>query len=122
MGRVAIVFGVLLIGLGVAGFIPSKAMTALIPAWFGLAMAICGVLALRESLRKHAMHAAAMVGLLGAVGAGAMGIPKLITLLSGGEVARPIAVYSQCAMFVLCVVFVVLCVRSFVAARLARKI
>src|SRR5438034_230558 len=65
------VFGILLIVLGLGGFFGTGAEhgTALIPAYFGTALLILGLLALKDSLRKHAMHVAAMVGLLGVVGA-----------------------------------------------------
>ena len=117
MASTTIVFGVLLTLIGVVGYALTRtSMTALIPAFFGLGLVILGFLARSESIRKHAMHAAAVVALVGCVGA-------LIPLLRTPAGPRPaIAVFSQAAMVILTGVFVVLCIRSFRAARRARKI
>ena len=64
------------------------------------------------------MHAAVAVGLLGFVGA-ARGFLQVPAILSGDEVERPTATAVQIAMSLVCLVFVVLCVRSFVKARRA---
>jgi hypothetical protein len=45
----------------------------------------------------------------------------LVTLLSGGEVARPKAAVSQSITAAVCAAFVALCVNSFLAARRRRK-
>src|SRR5262249_47139153 len=71
MGNITVVFGILLIIVGAVGFALSyqadkPPYTALIPAGFGLVLAILGVLARKDNLRKHVMHLAAMVGLIGA--------------------------------------------------------
>ena len=75
---------------------PKYKKTALIPAAFGLALLLCGALALKESRKKHAMHAAAMVGLLGWVDEQLdewkRGVPEAVcTVGIGGVVAmRPL--------------------------------
>ena len=48
------------------------------------------------------------------------GLLKLPALLSGGEVARPTAVIAQSVMAILMLLFVGLCVRSFINARVRR--
>jgi hypothetical protein len=113
---------VLLILVGLIGFVAtgSQHATALIPAGFGLFLAMLGALSFKDRLRKHTMHAAALLGLVGFLGSGFMGFPKLLTLLGGGEVARPIAVVSQSVTAVLCAVFVGLCINSFLQARRRR--
>jgi hypothetical protein len=123
MANIAILFGVLLIALGLIGWFGTgmESPTALIPSVFGLLLVVAGVIARNESRRKHAMHAAAMVGLLGLLGS-ASGLLQLPALLAGGEVVRPAAAASKSAMAVLCAVFVALCVKSFIAARKARKV
>jgi hypothetical protein len=118
MASTTIVFGILLTLLGVAGYVLSgmTSFTALIPAVFGLLLLALGFLARSESMRKHAMHAAAVVALVGCAGA-------LFPLLRTTGGVRPgLAVFSQVAMVVLTALFVVLCVRSFIAARRARRI
>ena len=87
---------------------------------FGIAFVVLGALALNEKMLKHAMHVAATLGLLGFLAAAVRGLPKLLTLLQGGEVDHPLAVYATSAMAGLCLVFVLLCVKSFLDARRRR--
>ena len=98
-----------------------KSVTALIPAFFGGGLLICGLLAMKESLLKHAMHGAAMIGLLGALagaGRGAMGLGKFF---SGDPSLNQRSFAFVWLMAIICAVFVALCVRSFIAARKARE-
>ena len=121
MARVTIGFGVVLIALGVVGYIGTGAVsiTALIPAIFGAVLAILGWLALTDRFRRHAMHLAAAIALVGFLGA-VPGLIGLMDLVSGAEVQRPAAVMSQSIMAILMAVFVGLCVRSFIQARRVR--
>ena len=120
MAPVSIGFGLVLIVVGVASFVLTAGEhyhpTALIPAAFGILLLLLGLIALKDSLRKHAMHLAAMVGLLGFLGGAIMGLPKLPALLSG-TAERPAAVIEQLIMAAICLLFVALCVRSFIVAR-----
>lgn len=122
MPRTALSFGVLLVLVGVGFYAGTggTSPTALIPAALGVLLAAAGVLARREHMRRHAMHAAALVGALGLLGS-ARGLARLPALLSGAPLERPAAVAAQSVTAVLCLVFVALCVRSFVAARRERK-
>lgn len=94
---------------------PSK--TALIPSVFGLLLLICGTLGLDERMRKHAMHAAAAIGLVGFLAAGGRLGSKLSDVLAG-NISRPM--WFIILMAVLCLVYVVLSVFSFIQARRAR--
>ena len=120
MAKITIGLGLVLIVLGLGGYFGTgrESWTALIPALFGLPLALLGVVALKESMRKHAMHVAATIGLLGFAGT-VKGLMKLPVLLTGGELARPSAVAVQAAMAIVCLLFVVLCVWSFIKARRA---
>jgi hypothetical protein len=120
MGTITIGIGLALIALGAAGYSGSGALTALIPAAVGGVLLLCGVLARDAARRKLVMHIAVTVGLIGFLGS-LPGLLKLPTLLSGGEVARPAAVWAQSIMAVLTGVFVALCVRSFIQARRNRQ-
>ncbi|MGH1364390.1 MAG: hypothetical protein ACRBF0_12600 [Calditrichia bacterium] len=123
MENTTIRFGISLIVIGAASYFGTgmQSITALIPSFFGIALTGLGYLATsKESLKKHAMHGAAMVGLLGLIGS-ARGIPGAITLLGGGDVARPQAVIVQALMAIIMLVFLVLCVRSFMEARRERS-
>lgn len=121
MTKIALSYGIALIALGLWGYFGTgtQSPTALIPAAFGIVAVILGLLAAKPALHKHAMHGAALLGLLGVIG-GAPGIPGFFRLLSGGEVARPPAVISKTVLAVLSLVFVALCVKSFVDVRRSR--
>ena len=121
MPQVTIAYALILIIGGICGYFyfDRASLTILIPTWFGLVVLLAGVVALKESFLKHAMHFAAMLGILGVL-ASAKGAMQLPTLMSGGEVLRPNAVIMQSGMFFTSVVFVIICVMSFVSARKAR--
>ena len=121
MPNVTIFFGCLLVLLGVIGYIAtgSQHPTALIPAGFGLLIGFCGLLARRAGRRKLFMHIAVTLGLLGFLGTAAS-IYKMFQIAQHQVVARHAAVYSQFTMCLLCLIFVILCVRSFIAARRTR--
>ncbi len=118
-----LITAVLLIVIGITGYSaqdPGKASpTALIPAFLGGILALCGLLAFKDHLRKHAMHAAAALALLGGIGAM---YPVVKRVIKGAEISisEP-AVLSATLTTLVCFVFVGLCVRSFIAARKARQ-
>ncbi|MCL4809700.1 MAG: hypothetical protein KJ062_18210 [Thermoanaerobaculia bacterium] len=118
VSSVALLFGALLLLTGVGGYAAFQTPTALIPVGFGVLLGICGLVARKESLRRHAMHAAAVVALVGFLPSapGLLGLPDLLA----GEAARPAAVVLRSVMAVLCLGFLVVAVRSFIAARKAR--
>ena len=116
MAPVTIVFGVLLILLGVIPFTMSGAKTALIPAYVGVVLALLGAVALSARARKHAMHAAVIVGLLGFLAA----VGRLASGLAAGRTPTRLAGTSLVLMALLTGIFVALCVRSFIAARRQR--
>jgi fucose 4-O-acetylase-like acetyltransferase len=119
VAKVTIAFGILLIILGIVGFVEtgSQHPTALIPTYFGIVFGILGLLVtFKPTTKKHAMHAAATLALLGFLGT-ITGLIKSIQWLAGTAPARPAAVISQSIMAVMCVIFVLLCVRSFINAR-----
>jgi hypothetical protein len=121
MPTTTIVTGVLLIVLGLFGFIGtgSEHYTALIPAGFGIALAICGFLAKAPERKKLFMHIAVTLGLLGFLGT-VMGIVKVVRMAAGETIARPEAAESQAVMAFISLIFVALCVNSFIKARRAR--
>ncbi|MFN7732475.1 MAG: hypothetical protein ACK5OB_11270 [Pirellula sp.] len=98
-----------------------KSPSVLIPCAVGIPLIILGIASdLRPNLRKHLMHAAVTVGLLGALAALGRGIPQLIKVIRG-EVVDWLPLSSVWAMAILCVTYVFVCVESFVAARRARQ-
>ena len=72
MEWISLVIGGAQVVVGFAGYLQSepehRSLTALIPAGFGLIIAISGaIVAMAPSTRKHAMHAAATAALLAVV-------------------------------------------------------
>ena len=122
MSGISIVAGLLLVVIGSTGFTygmnaGTASVTALIPAFFGIVLIACGAIGIiAEGMRKHIMHLAVVVALLGFILTAGRMVMKAAT---GGLEASP-AVMSQGAMAAVCLVFVVLAIRSFAAARSAR--
>jgi hypothetical protein len=90
--------------------------TALIPAAFGVLLLLCAVVVIaKPGLRKHVMHLAAVIGVLGFIGG-------FVPLIRAGDfdVTKP-AVRNGLFMALVCAVFVYFCVQSFIEARKARE-
>jgi uncharacterized membrane protein len=125
MAKVSIVFGILLIVLGLVGFFATGAIhhTALIPTWFGLALCVGGILAVSpsETRRKIFMHINVTVGLLGLIGAIASALHEYGHARSLGMDPDYRALAAQITMAVLLLIYVNLCVRSFIQARSSRR-
>jgi peptidoglycan/LPS O-acetylase OafA/YrhL len=121
VAKVTIGIGIALIALGLYGYFAvdetTRSWTALIPAIAGALLAVLGFVALDPDMRKHAMHAAAVVALLGFLAPLGRIIPQTIR----GNTPSGLAGFSQVTMAVLCLIFLILCVRSFVNARKARE-
>ncbi len=115
---ITIAYGALLIILGVTGYFMSGmvSVTALIPAFLGIIILVCGVLANKESRRKLFMHIALVFGLLGFLGT-ATALPSLITLIGGEEVALPGAIIGKSVTAILSLIFLLIGVKSFIDAR-----
>src|SRR5262245_61451985 len=99
MANTTIAFGIAFLILGLAGYFGSGmvSLTALIPAAFGIVFCILGALGRDDKKRKHAMHAAALLGLLAVLGSG-RGLTKIGAVLAGEPVERPAAVIAQSIM------------------------
>lgn len=132
MARPTLVIAALLAALGLAGYFAAapedRSWTALIPLFWGVALAILGALALNPKLRKHVMHLAAVLGLMGVV-LPATRLPAALALAQGTAVdaagaprpASALTLISLGGMLLLCLVFSALCVKSFIDARRARQ-
>lgn len=110
--------GAVLILIGVIAYLVSDAasITALIPALLGLILLGMGMAAARDAWHRHAIHAALAVALLGLLAS----LPRALaswTVVTGGDVERPVAALASLAVVVVCAVYVALGARSFVAAR-----
>jgi hypothetical protein len=128
MTKLTITFGVVLIALGVAFFVMTGSVhkTALIPAWFGIALAVSGALANSEDSKRRMlwMHIAVAVGLVGFLFPGIRGGMALVRAHSTGVALSDVAstaVHEELFMAGICLIFVLLCVRSFITARRSRE-
>ena len=87
-------------------------LTALIPAIFGAAFVVLALVARSDAARKHAMHAAVVLALLGLLAT----LGRLTPAIAAGNLTRPGARF---AMSVLMAVYIALAVKSFKEARRA---
>jgi hypothetical protein len=108
MARIVITFGFVLILLGAGAYIASgmASVTALIPAFFGAAIAVIGGVATRPAWTRGAVMAAAVTGALGAAGSLSRIVPKLAR---GEAVSLDLAAGAQIAMALLSLALVVVC-------------
>ena len=120
MTRLTTIVGALLVATGVVAYVVTSAssVTALIPAFVGGLFLICAAVANRPALHRQGIHAALVVALIGALGS-LMNVVKVGELVAG-TAERPAAIVTSLILFVLCVVYLVIGIRSFVAARKAR--
>ncbi|MFT4823755.1 MAG: hypothetical protein ACJASY_002670 [Halioglobus sp.] len=112
--KLTLIFALLLIALGVGGFLPQGSRTALVPAYVGGVLLVLGLLAMAfDAARKHLMHAASVIALLGALAPAA-------TLVIRAAQMSPLALTVNVGMLALCGTLLILQIRSFIAERRAR--
>ena len=118
MAKFSIILGIILITLGLVSYfgISSESVTALIPTFLGIPVLVLGFLALNEKYLKHTMHAAAVLMLLGFAGT-VGGLIKFFRMISGEVFERPSAITIQAIMAVLCLIFLIFAIKSFIDAR-----
>lgn len=119
MPRTTLTFGGLLISVGiisyaVTGFI---SWTALIPAFLGMLIVICGLIALKNT--TIGLSIALVISVLGVLGT-SMNVLKVGELISG-QAERPLAIVASTVTFVLLIVYIVTGVRLFLTARRGDK-
>jgi uncharacterized membrane protein len=126
VAKVTLVFAALLIALGLAGFLDtgSQHPTALIPAGFGVLLGIFGLLAIspNEGRRKLFMHVNVTIGLLGFLGGAVEAVRGYAHAKAAGVEPDQIALAAKSTMAGLLLIYVIFCVRSFIAARRSGKV
>ena len=126
MAKVTLVFAFLLAVLGLLGYMGTGSAhpTALIPTWFGLALGVFGFLAIspNEGRRKLFMHVNVTLGLLGFLGGAIEATRGYLHAKSLGVEPDQIALAAKSTMSILMLVYVILCVRSFIDARRSGKV
>lgn len=121
MPRITILIGAVLIVLGVGLYFGTgaKSITAMIPTFIGVPVALLGAVAAvkadSEKVRKHTAHVAVMLTLIGLIGGTVVGVTRI------GKEGKETVVIGTLSMAALCLLHVVLSVRSFIAARKARQ-
>jgi steroid 5-alpha reductase family enzyme len=121
MSSTTLVFAFAYLVLGIAGFVltGSTHKTALIPCIFGILFLVFGLLARKDNLRKHVMHAAVLIALLAFLGT-ARSLPHLPELFNG-TAEKPASIITQSLNAGLSLLYIILAVRSFIQARRARS-
>lgn len=118
MPQTTILCGIALIIVGVAGYVhgmmnDKQSITALIPAFIGILLEFLGFLSMRApDMRKHLMHAAVLVALVGFLASAWRLFPKL-----GGDLTLTAPVISQGLTALICLLFVFAGIGSFISAR-----
>jgi hypothetical protein len=117
MARVTLVFAVLSAGLGLGAYlgIGSLNSAALVPVGFGIVFGVFGVLALgpNEGRRRLFMHLNVLIALLGFAGS----IAEILRGLTSAKEVDLTALAVQLVLAWLLLIYIILCVRSFLAAR-----
>lgn len=110
MTKLTLALGGVLIVLGIAAYVVTGAesITAMLPAFLGVPILIAGLVAqAKPDVHRHAVHAALLFAVVGAIGSlggvfrGEFGTAAVVSLLT----------------IVLCLAYVAVGVRSFIAAR-----
>ena len=121
MAKITLVLGVLLGVFGLWAYFGAAAErpspTALIPAVVGGLLAGCGALGLKPAWRKHAMHAAATVSLLGALAATGRLVAVLAGSTAGAGSVNWRAMGSVLVLAAACFLHLALSIKSFIDAR-----
>jgi len=121
MAKFSIVFGIILIILGLVSYfgISSESITALIPAFLGLPMLILGWIAQNEKYLKHAMHGAAVLMLISIIGA-SVRILSNVSFNQSFVFSEPVII--QILMVLISLIFLILVVKSFFDSRKTKKL
>jgi hypothetical protein len=123
MAKLTVFFGILLILLGGVTFVLTghKFPTSLIPAAFGILLVTFGGMAETPITKRRMlfMHISVTVGLLGFL-ATAKSLFQMFQLVKGKLLPYHPAIEEKAAMSALMLIYVLLCVRSFIAARRTR--
>jgi len=129
MPTLSVMFGIVLSAIGIVAYFNPAPLgvgkdglpatsghpSSLSPLAIGAILILCGVISMRKpGARKHAMHLASVAALLGTIGGL---VPVFLRSFRFEEVAVKIGL----AMSVLSVIFLAMCVNSFIQVRKARK-
>ena len=110
MPRLLRLLGYVLVLLGVALWVATgrSQPTALIPAGFGVVFIALAHAARRPGVARSALRGGALLALVGAIGGFVKGMPGVISQLQGEAIPRPLAIWGQITMGVLCLAYVII--------------
>ena len=121
MAKLTIVFGVLLVVVSLGFWVAMGRVdsAALHPAGLGVLLVLCGALANTENSKRRMlwMHLAVTVGLVGFL---ITGVRAVIQVVKGTTAVNPATFEERAVVALICLLFVALCVRSFISARRSR--
>jgi hypothetical protein len=119
MVGLSLLTGVALVVLGIGGYVLSGMVspTALIPAAFGVVILLLGAYGREQTRRRTAMHLAMGVALAGILGS-VSGVVPLVQWMTGSTPGPvPLAPLFKTLMVIVLGIYLVMGIRSFVAAR-----
>jgi hypothetical protein len=118
---ITIIYAVLLILLGLISYIVTsmQSLAALIPSAFGIVFLILGLIAMNEIYRKHIMHTASILGLIGFL-LTANSLFDVAGYFTGSKLTIPAATIAKSIMSLLSLAFIIICSKSFIDARLKK--
>lgn len=119
MAKMTMVFGALLVAISLCFWlVMGTAQTAALhPAGIGVLLILSGALANTENAKRRMlwMHIAVTLGLIGFL---TTGIRATLELAHGfSSITNVAGFYERVVIALVCLIFVALCVRSFIAAR-----
>lgn len=124
MAKWALLFGFILLLMGIFAYVGGNhTSSALLPAYFGILLGVLGATARteKEKTRMIAMHIAATVGLVGFLMT-VSDLSEYIQVQRGGIIPEHPKVLQEHALTsAILLLFVLLCVLSFIKARRARQ-
>lgn len=124
MAKIMMIVGFVLVALGISywGVTGRIAPTALIPAYFGIALMICGARARTDNVKRRMlfMHVGVTISLMGFLFPFIRAVMTMAKAPAGSNLLiKSLAVQEEMVMAIICLVLTLLCVRSFIAARRA---
>jgi uncharacterized membrane protein HdeD (DUF308 family) len=122
MSLISILFGVLLVIVGVIGFIATGSYhpRALIPCALGFALILSGLVGRNDHLHHRAMQIAMLVALFG-FGGTVTAFAKFGEIVRFGTANNGAAPLAKMTTGFLCAIFLMRCLQSFLDAGLAKK-
>jgi len=122
MAKLTVAIGALVVLISVGFWLElGRETAALHPAGIGVLLVVCGALAMTENVKRRMlwMHIAVTLGLISLL---TTGVRAGIAVVKGTTGVNPGGFEERVVIALVSLAYVVLCVRSFIAARKARTV